>query len=116
MLLIGCLPTQEPRYMHARGVISGKVVDPGGRPVADATVWAVEYSSWMPVGSTLPMGYVAARTVTAADGTFTLSTRAKVKQLSAHTKDFRMIGELNGVRPTGNVIRILRPRQFRERI
>jgi hypothetical protein len=110
VLLTGCVPTSRPHYAHATGAISGKVVDAAGRPVAGAEVWAISYSPWMPIGSTLPFAIVDAQTTTAADGTFTVAARGTIKELSAHTNGLAMSGDVKGVRQTGNVIRVARPR------
>jgi len=108
-LLTGCIPTVGRHLPYATGNISGTVIDSSGRPVAGATVTAIYVSSWIQVIPPSSNQVVAAQTVTKDDGTFTITATERIEILAAHSDDFKMVGDLNGVKQNGNVIRISRP-------
>jgi uncharacterized GH25 family protein len=108
ILLTSCVPVSDPHHEHATGTISGKVVDSTGRPVARAGVTAIYFGPAQlipPADNHL----VAGEAVTSSDGAFTITTSEHIAILAAHSKDLRMVGELKGVKQSGNIIRISHP-------
>jgi|ERR1700738_697998 len=108
ILLAGCVPAFGPHYPSATGSISGKVIDAAGRPVARANVTAVFFSSWIQLIPPSSNQLVAGQTLTADDGTFTIATPERIQLLAAQSEDFKLWGELKGVKQSGNIIRISR--------
>jgi hypothetical protein len=109
LVLAGCVPTSGPHYERATGTVAGTVVDSAGRPVAGARVTAIYFGSWIQLIPPADNQLVAGQTVTRHDGTFTITTSEQIAILAARSEDFRMVGELKGVKQSGNVIRISRP-------
>jgi hypothetical protein len=109
VVLVGCAPAYGPHYEHVTGTICGKVVDPAGRPVARARVTAVYYGSWVQLIPPADNQLVAGKTLTRNDGTFTMTTSQRIEILAARSEDFKMVGELRGVKQSGNVVQISRP-------
>jgi hypothetical protein len=69
----------------------------------------VYFSSWVQLIPPADNQLVAGETLTRNDGTFTIVTGQRIEILAARSEDFRMVGELKGVKQSGNVIQISRP-------
>jgi hypothetical protein len=103
LVVSGCVPTLV-HYRSATGTVTGKAVDDRGRPVAGAEITASYYAPFISLLPPAPNAMFAGKTVTRADGTFALTTRHRVEQLSAYSPCCR--GDLRGVEQTGNIIRM----------